>query len=175
MNIRPSRPAGPALRAALAAVLFWFFGAGFASGGARQSSGQQPSTKKSIETTTQALRIPRQQAQNTAALDGIVRDSGFSNITVPVSGAVLTLRNLQTNETYSGTASGEGVFRIFPIKAGHYELRVSARDYGAFVISDLVFQPNEVVTLEISLVTAAAIEARSRLPRQPELGCSPSS
>ena len=170
MNIRPSRPARPALRAAFAAVSFWFFSAGFAAAHARQSSGQQPSAQKSIETTAQALRIPRQQAQNTAALDGIVRDSGFSNITVPVPGAVLTLRNLQTGETLSGTASGEGVFRLFPVSPGHYELRVSAHDYGPFVISDLTFQPNEVISLEISLVTAATIEARSRLPRQPELG-----
>jgi len=82
----------------------------------------------------------------------------------------LTLRNLQTGQTLSGTASGEGVFRIFPVPPGHYELRVTAPDYGPFLIGDLFFQPNEVVTLEISLVTSAAIEARSRLPRQPELG-----
>src|SRR5207302_1302798 len=35
---------------------------------------------------------------------------------------------------------------------------------------DLALQPNEVLTLEISLVTVAAMEARSRLPRLPELG-----
>ncbi len=65
-------------------------------------------------------------------------------------------------------AKASSVFFLSP--PGHYELRVSAHDYGPFVISDLAFQPNEVVTLEISLVTSAAIEARSRLPRQPELG-----
>lgn len=171
MSIRPLRPPRPALRAAaLAAAAACFFLGGFNPVCARQSACQQPSAQKSAVTSAQTVRIPRQQAQNTAALDGIVRDSGFSNITIPIPGAVLTLRNLQTGEAISGTASGEGVFRIFPITPGHYELRVSARDYGPFVISDLAFQPNEVVTLEISLVTVAAIEARSRLPRQPELG-----
>ncbi|HET9805062.1 MAG TPA: carboxypeptidase-like regulatory domain-containing protein, partial [Candidatus Acidoferrum sp.] len=135
-----------------------------------QNASQQPAAQQSRDATAQSLRIPRQQAQNTAALDGIVRDSGFSNITVPVPGAQLTLRNLQSGQTYSGAASGEGVFRVFPIQPGQYELRITAPDYGPFVLADLSFAPNEVVTLEISLVTSAAIEARSRLPRQPELG-----
>jgi hypothetical protein len=143
----------------------------FAGNRARQSSSQQPpSSRQSRETTGQILRVPRQQAQNTAALDGIIRDSGFSTITIPVPGAILTLRDLQTGQTISSAANGEGVFRIFPVPPGHYELRVTAPDYGPFAIGDLSFQPNEVVTLEISLVTSAAIEARSRLPRQPELG-----
>jgi len=165
MSNLPPRFPRRALRAALAAgaLCFSFWGPPAAHA-------QQPSAQKSSATSLQTLRIPRQQAQNTAALDGIVRDSGFSNITIPVPGAVLTLHNVQTGETFSGAASGEGVFRIFPITPGHYELRVTARDYGPFVISDLALQPNEVVTLEISLVTVAAIEARSRLPRQRELG-----
>src|SRR5262249_39383679 len=129
-----------------------------------------PAAQQCREASPQSLRIPRQQAQNTAAFDGIVRDSATSNITVPVPGAVLTLRNLQSAQSYSGTAGGEGVFRIFPIQPGHYELRVTAPDYGPFVLADISFAPNEVVTLEIALVTSAAVEARSRLPRQPELG-----
>jgi hypothetical protein len=170
MSNLPPRFPRRALRAALAAGALCFSFSGPPATHAQQSSLQQPSAQTSSAISLQTLRIPRQQAQNTAALDGIVRDSGFSNITIPVPGAVLTLHNLQTGETFSGAASGEGVFRIFPITPGHYELRVTARDYGPFVISDLALQPNEVVTLEISLVTVAAIEARSRLPRQPELG-----
>jgi hypothetical protein len=170
MSNLPPRFPRRALRAAFAAGALCLSFSGPPAAHAQQSSSQQPSAQKSSATSVQTLRIPRQQAQNTAALDGIVRDSGFSNITIPVPGAVLTLHNLQTGETFSGAASGEGVFRIFPITPGHYELRVTARDYGPFVISDLALQPNEVVTLEISLATVAAIEARSRLPRQLELG-----
>jgi len=71
---------------------------------------------------------------------------------------------------FSGVSSGEGVFRLFPLPPGRYELRVEARDYAPFVLPDLTLQPDEVVTLEVSLVSAATIEARSRLPRLPELG-----
>ena len=115
-------------------------------------------------------RIPRQQAQTTAALDGIVRDATNLAAILPVPGAMLTVRNAESGQHFSAIASGEGVFRLFPLPPGRYQLRVEARDYAPFTISDLALQPNEVVTLEISLVLAATAEARSRLPRLPELG-----
>jgi len=127
--------------------------------GAKQSSVQGP-----------PLRIPRQQAQTTAALDGRVRDAGSPESARPVSAVMLTLRNLQSGQVFSGVSSGEGVFRLFPLPPGRYELRVEAKDYTPFVLADLTLQPDEVVTLEISLVSAATIEGRSRLPRLPELG-----
>jgi hypothetical protein len=127
----------------------------------------QDSTKQTREQGP-ALRIPRQQAQTTAALDGLVRDA--TNTARPVAAAVLTLRNTQTGQMFSATISAEGIFRIFPVPPGQYQLRVEATDYAPFVLPELALQPNEVVTLEISLVTSAAAEARSRLPRLPELG-----
>src|ERR1700680_2027920 len=136
----------------------------------RQSEPSAQNPAKQSRETGPALRIPRQQALTTAAVDGIVRDAGFSNITLPVPGAVLTFRDLQTGELHRATASAEGVFRMFPLPPGRYELRVEASDYAAFVLPELTLQPNEVVTLEISLVTAAAAEARSRLSRLPDLG-----
>src|SRR6266436_5005083 len=132
----------------------------------------QDSAKQSRESGP-PQRIPRQGAQTTAAVDGLVRDATNPNSVIPVPAAVVTLRNIQpaqSGQVFSATSSGEGVFRIFPLPPGHYELRVEAKDYAPFVLSDLALQPNEVMTLEISLVTAAAVEARSRLPRLPELG-----
>src|SRR5436190_13655934 len=131
--------------------------------------GPQDSAKQSRESGA-PQRIPRQEAQTTAAIDGVVRDAGFSNIILPVPAAALTLRNVQSGEIFSASTSGEGVFRVFPLPPGHYQLRVEAKNYAPFVLPDLAVQPNEVVTLEISLVTVAAMEARSRLPRLPDLG-----
>jgi hypothetical protein len=128
-------------------------------GGAKQSSEQGP-----------PLRIPRQQAQTTAALDGLVRDAGSHESARPVPAAVLTLRNLKSGQLFTGASSGEGVFRLFPLPPGRYELRVETKDYAPFVLADLTLQPDEVVTLEISLASAANVEPRSRLPRLPELG-----
>jgi hypothetical protein len=117
-----------------------------------------------------ALRIPRQQAQTTAALDGIVRDAANPNSMLPVPGARLTLRNPVSGQSFDAATSAEGVFRIFPVPPGRYELRVEAANYAPFVLADLTLQANEVVTLEISLLASAAAEMRSRLPRLPELG-----
>src|SRR5215467_12107052 len=49
------------------------------------------------------LRIPRQQAQGTAALDGVVRSGAGSAPQSPVAGAVLTLRNIVSNATTQTT------------------------------------------------------------------------
>ncbi|HYL83996.1 MAG TPA: carboxypeptidase-like regulatory domain-containing protein [Candidatus Angelobacter sp.] len=130
--------------------------------------GQEPA-KQSRESGP-PLRIPRQQSQHTAALDGLVRDAATPNSMLPVSGATLTLRNLESVQSFTTTTSAEGVFRLFPLPPGKYELRVEAANYAPFVLSDLSLQANEIVTLEISLVTSAAVEARARLPRLPELG-----
>lgn len=84
--------------------------------------------------------------------------------------AQLTLRELQTGARLSVSTSGEGIFRLLLIPPGNYELHVEAQDYAPFTIPTLSLNANEVTTLEISLVSTASVEFRSRLPRLPELG-----
>jgi carboxypeptidase family protein len=159
-------------RAFFAACCISTLSAAAIAGAARQEQprpGTQDSAKKSVEQGP-PLRIPRQQAQTSTALDGVVRDSSVPGLTRLVAAAVLTLRSLQSGQISNATTSDEGVFRVFPLPPGHYQLRVEAKDYASFVLSDLALEPNEVVTLEISLISVAAMEARSRLPRLPELG-----
>jgi len=115
-------------------------------------------------------RIPRQRAQNTAALEGAIRDFGSANNPLPIPGATVTLRNLQSGQTFSTTSSAEGIFRLFPLPPGKYELRAEGRGYTPFVVAELALMPNEVVTLEIPLVASTAGETPSRLPRLSELG-----
>jgi hypothetical protein len=128
----------------------------------------QDSAKQSREQGP--LRIPRQQAKTTAALDGTVRDGSSPTKPLPIPGAMLTLRNLQSGQAFATTTSAEGVFRLFPLPPGRYELRAEAPNYAPFVLVDLLLEPNEIVTLEISLVSLATAEMRSRLPRLSELG-----
>lgn len=131
-----------------------------AQSSARESRAQGP-----------AQRIPRQQAQNTAAVDGFVRDTTRSpGNALPIPGAVLTLRNLQSGQTFTATSSAEGIFRLFPLPPGKYELHVDAQSYGPFALTELALSPNEVTTLEISLVSNGAAETSSRLPRLSDLG-----
>src|SRR5690349_725156 len=56
------------------------------------------------------LRLPRQQAQTSAALDGTVKAVvNSSALPLPVSGAILRIQNLSTTAVTEATASGEGV------------------------------------------------------------------
>jgi Carboxypeptidase regulatory-like domain len=118
----------------------------------------------------QPKRIPRQLALTTGALDGTVREQISDAATRPVIGARIALRNLQTGQTTSSMTSGDGVFRIFPLTPGTYEFTVEADAHRPFNIPSVSVGANEVVTLEILLTATPSMEARSRLPRQPELG-----
>lgn len=115
-------------------------------------------------------RLPRQQAQNFAALDGFVKSSSGPAVQSPVSGAVLTLRSVASNVATQVIASGEGVFRAFPLAPGEYSLTVHADGFSDFSLDQLTLRVNEVLTLEILLVRLLSTELRSRLPRLPELG-----
>src|SRR5438046_1014756 len=80
----------------------------------KQGPPAQSSAKESREPGP-PQRIPRQQAQNTAALDGFVRDAGSPNNPLPVPGTVLTLRNLESVKVFNATSSAEGVaLKTFP-------------------------------------------------------------
>jgi len=129
----------------------------------------QSSAKESREQGP-TQRIPRQQAQNTAALDGVVHDTNSRDNPLPIPGALLTLKNLQSGQTFAATSSAEGIFRLFPLPPGKYELRAEAPGHAPFVLAELALMPNEVVTLEIPLLASTSGEAPSRLPRLSELG-----
>jgi len=127
----------------------------------------------SVKISTQPAppkRIPREQALTSAALDGTVREQFPQSGSRPIADARITLRNMQTNHQTSALSSGDGVFRIFPVPPGAYELRVEATSYSTLIVPIPSLNPNEVVTLEIILVPSANPVTLSRLPRQSELG-----
>jgi hypothetical protein len=159
LNLRHALPAPGALACAL---LFF----------APQSvpAAAQGSNAQIIREQSAPQRLPRQQAVNSAAVEGVVHDSGSAESSRPVSGALITLRALPSGSMLRTTASAEGVFRLFPVPPGHYELRAEAPGYASFALSELALNPNEIVALEISLATESATEQTSRLPRLPELG-----
>lgn len=130
----------------------------------------QASTEQQLREAGPPRRIPRQQALTTAALDGTVRDQGAGAAARPIAGARITLKNLQTGQIATATASGDGVFRLLLLLPGSYEFHAEAEGYQPLAIASLALNANEVVTLEIHLAGTGAAEMKSRLPRQPELG-----
>src|SRR5256885_12394658 len=57
------------------------------------------------------LRLPRQQAQTNAALDGVVRSDSPASTQTPAAGALLELRNLGSGALAQIFTNGEGVDR----------------------------------------------------------------
>jgi Carboxypeptidase regulatory-like domain len=135
-----------------------------------QDSSQTPPVKISTEAAP-AQRIPREQALTTAALAGSIREQmPPQSSSRPIAAAKLLLRNTQTSEQNAVFTSVEGVFRIFPLPPGIYELRVEAAGYSSLAIPDLSLNASEIVTLEILLMPLSTTERHSRLPRQAQLG-----
>lgn len=169
------RTVSVALLTGFATIIFFVAPAVGRSGVALPQGPQQDASGQETPSGERApvMRIPRQQASTTAAVDGVVRSSTSPDGGRPVPGAQLTLRNLQTGQGYTATSNGEGLFRIFPLPPGHYELNVETAGAASFVLHDLELLSNEVVTLEISLAAMGTAESASRLPRLPELGLAP--
>ncbi|HWY07774.1 MAG TPA: carboxypeptidase regulatory-like domain-containing protein, partial [Candidatus Acidoferrales bacterium] len=139
--------------------------------GAQQPAVAPPaSSQQEVHEAGPPRRIPRQQALTTAALDGTVREQVADGVMRPVGGARIQIRNLRTGQVSTTRTAGEGVFRLLLLPPGGYEFRAEAEGYEALTIASVSLNANEVVTLDLRLVPNSVAEARSRLPRQPELG-----
>ena len=140
------------------------------------ASAQQPQTTSSAAAAQQSReagppsRIPRQQAFLTAALEGVVREQVSEAAARPIPAAKIQLRELATGKVVATHTSGDGTFRILLLAPGGYQASVEADGYATLQIASLALKANEVLALEIFLVSSANAASRSRLPRQPGLG-----
>src|SRR5205814_9796481 len=69
-------------------------------------------------------------AQSTAAIVGVVRDSGGV-----LPGAMVTVRNVDTGLTRSVPTGGDGAFRFPALPAGPYEIRAELSGFRSAVRS----------------------------------------
>ena len=112
-------------------------------------------------------RLPRQTSIKTAALQGVVSDPSARGII----GAVVALTNRATGFTRTLSTDADGVFRWTDLAPGTYLLLVQADGFENATADNLILNPGDVVTLELTLSPSTASGPRvSRLPRMPELG-----
>ncbi len=116
-----------------------------------------PSARQSREPGPPS-RIPHQQAFFTAALDGVVREQIPEASARPIPAAKIQLRELATGKVSTALTSGDGAFRILLLAPGAYQASVEADGYATLQIASLVLNANEVLTLEIFLVSSADLE-----------------
>src|SRR5215467_6766738 len=87
-------------RAACVACCLCFFFSFALQANILQEQASTPAQSSAKESREQGAgqRIPRQRAQNTAALDGVVRETSSQANPLPIPGATVTLRNLQSGQ-----------------------------------------------------------------------------
>jgi hypothetical protein len=113
------------------------------------------------------LRLPRQSARKTAALQGAVTDS----IGRGIMGAVVALTNRSTGMTRTVSTDADGVFRWADVTPGNYLLLVQNDGFESLTRDNVTLDAGDVVTLELTLAASAiSTTITSRLPRMPELG-----
>jgi outer membrane receptor protein involved in Fe transport len=87
----------------------------------------------------------------TAQLNGTVRDESGG----AVARASLTLREMDTNQTYSATASESGSYVLPNVPPGRYELKVSFAGFANFTRTGIVLNVGQTATIDVTLGVAS--------------------
>lgn len=120
----------------------------------------------------QTQRIPRQTADTTAAIQGIVRtppDLGLGGVTV-------LLQDLSNGKSAPAKTAGDGSYRFLNVKPGRYQIQASREGYEPYAQGDIRLAPGDVFTLEFMLKPILTGNEGARdVPRQPGLGPRPPS
>ncbi len=91
-------------------------------------------------------------AQYRTSIQGAVTDQ--TGAVIP--GATLTLKNLSTNESFTRTSSGDGVFNFNALPADHFSLTVEASGFQKKVLDNLQLIPEQSNAVNVQLDAGAA-------------------
>ncbi|MGC2248127.1 MAG: carboxypeptidase regulatory-like domain-containing protein, partial [Terriglobales bacterium] len=89
-----------------------------------------------------------------AQLNGTIEDP--SGRTIP--GAAVTLRNLDTNQTYSSTSNTSGFYVVPSLPPGRYELTVQNAGFAKYVETGITLTVGQFATVNVPMKVAAASE-----------------
>jgi outer membrane receptor protein involved in Fe transport len=99
-----------------------------------------------------------------AQLNGSVHDPSGSVI----AKASVNLRNVDTNQVYSGTSSGLGYYILTNIQPGNYELTVESKGFAKYTQTGIVLRVGQVATIDVGMKVAGAsetVEVNTEAPR----------
>jgi len=92
-----------------------------------------------------------QGGSSAAQLNGTVTDpSGGS-----VAGATITLRNTDTNTSYTATSNDRGAFFVANLPPGNYELKASFTGFANYTQTHIVLTVGQAATINVALQVAA--------------------
>jgi outer membrane receptor protein involved in Fe transport len=111
------------------------------------------------------LAVPAfpQGGTGTAQLNGTVRDAsgGF------VPKASITLRDVDTNRTYTAVSNDSGFYILPNLSPGNYELTVTAAGFATFTQKGIVLSVGQVATIDVSVKVATVgekVEVSTEIP-----------
>src|SRR5512143_1641875 len=89
-----------------------------------------------------------------ALLNGTVSDEGGQVL----AKAAVTLRSLDTNQTFSATANDAGFYAIPNLPPGRYELSISAPGFGKYTRTGLELNVGQTATANVTMKVASVTE-----------------
>src|ERR1700683_5173491 len=92
-----------------------------------------------------------QGGASTAQLNGTVTDASGSS----VAGATLSVRNTDTNTTYTATSNDRGVYAVANLTPGNYELKVSFTGFASYTQTGIVLTVGQAATINVGLQGAS--------------------
>ena len=104
-----------------------------------------------------ALLTPLSFGQATvsfAQLNGTIEDPSGRTI----AGAAVTLRNLDTNQTYSSVSNSSGFYVVPSLPPGRYELTVQNAGFAKYVQTGIALTVGQFATVDVPMKVAAASE-----------------
>jgi len=92
-----------------------------------------------------------QGGSSTALLNGTVTDASGSS----VANASITLRNTDTNTTYTATSNDRGVYTVANLAPGNYELTASYTGFANYKQTGIVLTVGQAATINVGLQVAS--------------------
>jgi len=95
-----------------------------------------------------------QVGASNAQLNGTVRDESGGS----VPKAAITVRELDTNRTYTAVSNDNGLYVIANLPPGHYELITDAAGFGRSTQTGVVLTVGQVATVDVTMKVASSAE-----------------
>src|ERR1700683_1346209 len=95
-----------------------------------------------------------------ASLNGLVTDSSSA----AVSGAQISVRNVDTNLTQDGTSDDQGQYQISPLPPGRYTITVTKQGFETYVQAGVILTVNQAATLNTNTLRPGAVQQTVNVP-----------
>jgi hypothetical protein len=100
-----------------------------------------------------------------ASLNGLVTDSSSA----AVSGAQISVRNVDTNLTQDGTSDDQGQYQISPLPPGRYTITVTKQGFETYVQAGVILTVNQAATLNTITLRPGAVQQTVNVTANAEL------